>query len=213
MLGRERFSVGLLAIVCVTAALPAASLSYPTRSITLVVPFPAGAATDAVARIVSEHMAKTLGQAIVIENDAGAGGTTATRRVARAAPDGYTIAAGSMATHAAAVAQYPNIKYDPAKDFTPIGLTVEAPAVIVTRKDFPVNTLKEFIDYVTKNQAKLNEAHGGVGSQCIRTAHFCIQSWAPRRHASPTAALLQRSMIWWPATWISVVARSAVSPR
>jgi putative tricarboxylic transport membrane protein len=110
-------------------------------------------------------MAKTLGQAIVIENDAGAGGTTATRRVAWAAPDGYTIAAGSMATHAAALAQYPNIKYDPAKDFTPIGLTVEAPAVIVTKKDFPVSTLKEFVDYIRKNQATVNEGHGGVGSQ------------------------------------------------
>ena len=165
MISRKCFLVGLLAIGCVTSVLPAASQSYPTRAITLVVPFPAGAATDAVARIVSEHMAKTLGQAIVIENDAGAGGTTATRRVARAAPDGYTIAAGSMATHAAASAQYPNIKYDPAKDFTPIGLTVEAPAVIVTRKDLPVSTLKEFVEHITKNQATVNEAHGGVGSQ------------------------------------------------
>jgi len=165
MVSRDRFLIGLLAIGCATAAPPVASQSYPTRAITLVVPFPAGAATDSVARIVSEHMAKTLGQAIVIENDAGAGGTTATRRVARAAPDGYTIAAGSMATHAAALAQYPNIKYDPANDFTPIGLTMEAPAVIVTRKDFPVNNLKEFVEHLTKNQATVNEAHGGVGSQ------------------------------------------------
>jgi tripartite-type tricarboxylate transporter receptor subunit TctC len=165
MISRRCFLAVLPAIGCVTAAFPAASQSYPTRSITLVVPFPAGAATDAVARIVSEHMAKTLGQAIVIENDAGAGGTTATRRVARAAPDGYTISAGSMATHAAAVAQYANIKYDPAKDFTPIGLTIEAPAVIVTKNDFPANTLKEFVDYIRKNQATVNEGHGGVGSQ------------------------------------------------
>ena len=118
-----------------------------------------------IARIVADHMAKTLGRPLIIENDAGAGGTTATRRVAQASPDGYTIMAGSMGTHGAAPAQYPNLKYDAAKDFTPIGLTIEAPAVIVTRKDFPTDTLQEFIDYVRKNQAKVNEAHAGVGSQ------------------------------------------------
>jgi len=138
---------------------------YPTRSITLVVPFAAGGPTDAVARIVADHMAKTLGQPIVIENDAGAGGTTATRRAAQAAPNGYTIVAGSMGTHAAAPAQYPNLRYDPAKDFTPIGLTAEVPAVIVTRKDFPAKDVKEFVEYVKKYQDKLNEAHAGVGSQ------------------------------------------------
>ena len=88
------------------------------------------------------------------------------RRAAAAAPaDGYTLIAGSMGTHAAAPTQYPNLKYDPAKDFTPIGLTAEAPAVLVTRKDFPANTLAEFIDYFAKIQAKVNEAHAGVGSQ------------------------------------------------
>jgi tripartite-type tricarboxylate transporter receptor subunit TctC len=97
--------------------------------------------------------------------NAGAGGTTATARGAQAAADGYTIIAGSMGTHAAAATQYANLKYDPARDFTPIGLTAEAPAVIVTRKDFPANTLKEFVAYVRQNQAKVNEAHAGVGSQ------------------------------------------------
>src|SRR5262245_35775763 len=110
-------------------------------------------------------MGKTLGQSIVIENDAGAGGTTATRRAAQAAADGYTIVAGSMGTHGAAPSQYPNLRYDPAKDFTPIGLTADAPAVLVTRKDFPANTLEEFVAYVRKNEATVNEAHAGVGSQ------------------------------------------------
>jgi tripartite-type tricarboxylate transporter receptor subunit TctC len=156
----------MVAVGCTaTAVLPAASQSYPTRPITLIVPFAAGGFNDVIGRILADHMAKTLGQTIIIENDAGAGGTTATGRAARAAPDGYTIVAGSMGTHAAAPAQYPNIKYDPAKDFTPIGLTAEAPAVIVTRKDFPANNLKEFIAYVQKNQATVNEAHAGVGSQ------------------------------------------------
>src|SRR4029453_15051908 len=109
-------------------------------------------------------MAKTLGRSIVIENDAGAGGTTPTRRVAQAAADGYTIMIGQKGTHGAAPAQYPNLRYDPAKDFTPIGLTAGLPIVIVAKKDFPANNLKEFVDYVRKNQDKVNEAHAGVGS-------------------------------------------------
>jgi tripartite-type tricarboxylate transporter receptor subunit TctC len=153
------------AAVCalLASAIPA-SAEYPQRSITLVVPFAAGGSTDTIARIVADHMAKTLGKSIVIENDAGAGGTTPTRRVAQAAADGYTIMMGHMGTHGAAPAQYPNLKYDPAKDFTPIGLTAGLPIVIVTKKDFPANNLEEFVDYVRKNQDKVNEAHAGVGS-------------------------------------------------
>jgi tripartite-type tricarboxylate transporter receptor subunit TctC len=145
-------------------AAPAAA-AYPERSIVLMVPFVAGGSTDLVARIVAEHMAKTLGQSIVIENDAGAGGTLVTRRAAQAAPDGYTLVMGTMGTHGAAPAQYPNLKYDPVKDFTPIGLTAGLPAVIVARKDFPAATLTEFIAYVKGNPDKVNEAHAGVGSQ------------------------------------------------
>lgn len=153
--------IACLLLVC---AVPGRA-EYPERPITFVVAFAAGGFNDVIARILADHMAKTLRQSIVIENDAGAGGTTATRRVAQAAPDGYTIMAGSMGTHGAAPAQYPNLKYDPARDFTPIGLTIEAPAVIVVRKDFPASNLQEFVDYIRKNQAKVNEAHAGVGSQ------------------------------------------------
>jgi len=142
-----------------------ASAEYPTKPITLIVPFAAGGGTDAIARILGEHMTKTLGQAIIIENVPGAGGTTATMRAAQAAADGYTLIVGHMGTHGAAPAFYPNLKYDPAKDFTPIGLTAGVPAMIVTKKNFPANTLKEFVDYVQKNQDKVNEAHAGVGSQ------------------------------------------------
>jgi tripartite-type tricarboxylate transporter receptor subunit TctC len=166
MISRRVLLSGMVAVGCIpTAVLPAASQSYPSRPITLIVPFAAGGFNDVIVRIVAEHMARTLGQTIIIENDAGAGGTTATRRAAQAAADGYTLVAGSMGTHGAAPTQYPNLKYNPAKDFTPIGLAAEAPAVIVTRKDFPANNLKEFVEYVTKNQAKVNEAHAGVGSQ------------------------------------------------
>jgi tripartite-type tricarboxylate transporter receptor subunit TctC len=144
---------------------PAAAQSYPARPITLIVPFAAGGFNDVIVRIVGAHMSTTLGVSIVVENDAGAGGTTASARGASAPADGYTLIAGSMGTHAAAPTQYPHLKYDPAKDFTPIGLTAEAPAVLVTRKDFPANTLAEFVDYLRQNPGKVNEAHAGVGSQ------------------------------------------------
>ena len=164
MLSRRRVVSGLAALAGLGAQ-PAAAQAYPTRPITLIVPFAAGGFNDVIVRLVAQHMSQTLGQSIIIENDAGAGGTTATARAAQAAADGYTLLAGSMGTHAAAPTQYPNLKYDPAKDFTPIGLTAEAPAVIVARKDFPANTLTEFMAYVREHQAKINEAHAGVGSQ------------------------------------------------
>lgn len=161
---RHAVRLSAMASLMLAATTPARA-EYPERPITFVVAFAAGGFNDVIARIVADHMAKTLRQSLIVENDAGAGGTTATRRAAQAAPDGYTILAGSMGTHGAAPAQYPNLRYDPAKDFTPIGLTIEAPAVIVTRRDFPANNLQEFITYVRANQAKVNEGHAGAGSQ------------------------------------------------
>jgi tripartite-type tricarboxylate transporter receptor subunit TctC len=158
----------MTSIVGITALLPGvtpAAAEFPERNITLVIPFPPGGSTDVIARIVGDHMAKTLGRSIIIENDAGAGGTTPTRRVAQAMADGYTLIMGNLGTHGAAPSQYPNLKYDPAKDFTPIGLTAGLPIVIVTKKHFPANNLKEFVDYVKNNQDKVNEAHGGAGGQ------------------------------------------------
>jgi putative tricarboxylic transport membrane protein len=166
MLSRRVLISGLAGVVLMGLdAGPGVAQSYPARPITLIVPFAAGGFNDVIVRIVTQHMSKTLGVSIIVENDAGAGGTTATARGASAPADGYTLIAGSMGTHGAAPSQYPNLKYDPAKDFTPIGLTAEAPAVLVTRKDFPANTLAEFIDYLKKNATKVNEAHAGVGSQ------------------------------------------------
>src|SRR5215813_8492814 len=100
---------------------PVTAGDYPDRNITLVVPFAPGGTTDIVARLVGEHMAKTLGRSIIVENDAGAGGTVASRRVAQAPADGYTLMIGTLGTHGAGPSQYPNLKYDPHKDFTPIG--------------------------------------------------------------------------------------------
>jgi tripartite-type tricarboxylate transporter receptor subunit TctC len=128
------------------------------------VPFAAGGPTDTIARIVGEHMGRSLGKSIVVENVAGAGGTTGITRGVNAAPDGYTIMMGHMGTHGAAPALYPNLKYDPAKSFEPIGLVAGTPILIVTKKAFPANTLKEFVDVIKKDGSKFTEAHAGVGS-------------------------------------------------
>ena len=158
----------LFAIVtAVSALLPAGTgyaQNYPTRPLTIIVPFAAGGPTDVIARIVGENMSKTLGQQMVIENVAGAGGTTGTTRGAQAAPDGYTIMMGHMGTHGAAPALYAQLKYDPARDFEPIGLAAGTPILIVGKKNFPAANLKEFIAYLLANPGKVNEAHAGIGS-------------------------------------------------
>jgi tripartite-type tricarboxylate transporter receptor subunit TctC len=166
---RRTFVAILAALGLTWGALPAGAQDYPTRPITMIVPFAAGGPTDLFARIVGEHMSRTLGQQIVVENVVGAGGTTGTTRAKRAAPDGYTIIMGHMGTHAAAPALYPNLAYNPETDFEPIGLVAGTPILIVTRKDFPAKDLKEFVDYVKANESKMNAAHAGVGSVSYTT--------------------------------------------
>ncbi len=161
--------VSSLALAAVLASPAAARGAYPERPITMIVPFAAGGPTDVVARLVAEHMSRTLGQQVVIENVTGAGGTTGITRGAQATPDGYTIMMGHMGTHGAAPAVYPDIKYDPVKDFAPVGLAAGTPIVIVARKDFPSKDLKEFLAYLKANSEKLNEAHAGVGSVSFTT--------------------------------------------
>ena len=163
--GRSFASACLAALAGLSAcAAQAQAQSYPTRSITMIVPFAAGGPTDVISRIVTAHMAQTLGQSIIIENVVGAGGTTATTRAARAANDGYTLITGHMGTHAASVPLYPNLAYHPEKDFEPVGLLAGTPILILARKEFPPKDLKEFIAYVKANEAKVNAAHAGVGS-------------------------------------------------
>src|SRR5262249_43100379 len=122
--------------------------TYPTRTVTLIVPFAAGGPTDVVARIVGDPMSKTLGQQIVIENMLGAGGTPASARAMRATPDGYTLIMGHMGTHAASVALYPNLPYKPDADFEPVGMAAGTPVLVLARKDFPAKDLKDFAGYV-----------------------------------------------------------------
>jgi putative tricarboxylic transport membrane protein len=153
-----------LAALLGAAIAPARAQDYPTRSITMIVPFAAGGPTDVIARIVTGHMAQTLGQSIIIENVVGAGGTTASARAARAANDGYTLITGHMGTHAASVPLYPNLAYHPEKSFEPVALLAGTPILILARKDFPPKDLKEFVTYVKANADKVNAAHAGVGS-------------------------------------------------
>jgi tripartite-type tricarboxylate transporter receptor subunit TctC len=163
--GRMLASGGLAALAGLGAvSAHAQAQAYPTRSITIIVPFAAGGPTDVISRIVTAHMAQTLGQSIIIENVVGAGGTTATTRAARAANDGYTLITGHMGTHAASVPLYPKLSYHPEKNFEPVSLLAGTPILILARKDFPPKDLKEFISYVKTNVEKVNAAHAGVGS-------------------------------------------------
>jgi tripartite-type tricarboxylate transporter receptor subunit TctC len=159
-------TAGALALAATLQVIaPAVAQVYPSRPITMIVPFGAGGSSDAIARIVGEHLSRSLGKPLIIENEGGAGGTTATARAARAKPDGYTLIMGNLGTHGAAPAQYPNLKYDPAKDFTPIGLSAGVPLVIITRKNFPADDLKSFVVHLKDNPHKVSEGHAGVGSQ------------------------------------------------
>ena len=156
-------------IIAATAALGLAATQalaqdFPTRPVTMVVPFAAGGPTDIIARLVAESMSKTLGQQVIIENVAGAGGTTGSTRAARATNDGYTVIMGHMGTHAASVALYPKLAYDPRTDFEPIALINGAAIVILGKKDLPPKDLKEFVAYLKANETKLNQAHAGVGA-------------------------------------------------
>jgi tripartite-type tricarboxylate transporter receptor subunit TctC len=149
--------------VLVMSGAPAAA-QYPDKPITVVVPFAAGGPTDVVTRLLGDHMSRTLGQTIIVENVGGAGGTIGMTRAAQANPDGYTIAVGNTGTQSAAPALYPNLKYDPARSFAQIGITNFTPQAIVAKKSTQASGLKEFIDYLKANSEKLTYGHAGVGS-------------------------------------------------
>ena len=176
----KRFATAVIAIgLSITCA---AAQSYPTRPVTIVVPFAAGGPTDIIARIVGEYFSKSLGQQFVIENIAGAGGTTGITRGAQAKPDGYTIMMGHMGTHGAAPALYPNLKYDPNKDFEPIGLAAGTPILIVARKDFPAADLKEFIAKAKDTSTRISQAHAGVGSVSFTTCTLLSSQLGVKHH-------------------------------
>jgi tripartite-type tricarboxylate transporter receptor subunit TctC len=137
---------------------------YPARTVTVIVPFAAGGPADITGRIVADIFSRHLNQKFVVENVGGAGGTIGALRAARAPADGYTILSGHLGTNALAPAFYPNLGYDPLRDFAPVGLSAEYPELLVARKDFPANNLKEFVAYAKANTGKLNVGHAGLGS-------------------------------------------------
>jgi len=137
---------------------------YPTHPGVIIVPFAAGGPADVTGRVVADIFSRHLGQNFIVENVGGAGGTVGTQRAAKAAPDGYTLISGHMGTNAVAPVFYPNLGYDPEKDFEPVGLIAEQPELLAVRKDFPADNLKEFAAYAKANEGKLNMGHAGVGS-------------------------------------------------
>jgi tripartite-type tricarboxylate transporter receptor subunit TctC len=150
-----------LAAVTITTA---QAQDFPNRPVTLVVPYAAGGGNDAMARIAGEKMSKALGQQIVIENRGGAGGVIATRQVAKAAPDGYTLVIGGTGTLAINPTLYNNVGYDPRKDFTPIGLIGTSQLVILVHPSLPAKSVKELIALAKQEPGKFNYASAGVGS-------------------------------------------------
>jgi tripartite-type tricarboxylate transporter receptor subunit TctC len=162
MMKRIVIAVALISSVLGMGA--ATAQPYPSRPITMVVPFAAGGPTDVLARILAQSMSQTLGQQIVIENVTGAGGSIAAARVAKAPPDGYTMILGNLGTHAASVALYKHLSYDPRVDFEPVMLVATTPMVLLVRKSFPADTLKSLSTYASENPRKVSFGSAGTGS-------------------------------------------------
>jgi tripartite-type tricarboxylate transporter receptor subunit TctC len=142
----------------------ATAQTYPTRPVTLVVPFPAGSTTDLVGRILADRLSAVLGQQVVVDNKSGAGGSVGSEYVARSTPDGYTLLMGTIGTHAINPSVYPKIAYDPVADFTPIIQFGTAPNVLAINPSLPVRTVSELVDYVRAHPGEVNYASAGNGT-------------------------------------------------
>jgi tripartite-type tricarboxylate transporter receptor subunit TctC len=153
---------GVLASLALAGTAPAQE--WPTRPVTMIVPFAAGGPQDTISRVIGQRLGEILKQQIVIENVGGAGGTTGSLRVKNAAPDGYTFQIASVGTHAQSQTLYKKPPYNSAEDFTAVAFLGETPIALTVRKDLPVNNLKEFIDYAKKNQDKMSFGSAGAGS-------------------------------------------------
>jgi tripartite-type tricarboxylate transporter receptor subunit TctC len=165
---RKSLCLRIFGVACMLAvvgsAIAAFAQSWPARFVTLVVPFGAGSAADTVARIVAARMSEVLGQQMIVENVAGGGGMVGISRIAKAAPDGYQVAFGGVDTFAQSQYLFKNPSFNSATDFAPVGLVAEQPLVLLTRKDLPVNNLKEFVAYVKANHGKMQFGSAGVGA-------------------------------------------------
>lgn len=160
--------MGMITALTLLGSGTVSAQQYPTKLITMIVPFAAGGPTDTVTRLIAGPMSKTLGQQVIVENVGGAGGTIAAARVAKANPDGYTILIHHIGM-STAPALYRKLRYKPTEDFAPIGLVNEVPMTIVARNDFPAKDLKELIAYVKKNKDKVTYANAGLGA----ASHLC----------------------------------------
>jgi tripartite-type tricarboxylate transporter receptor subunit TctC len=156
----------LISLIAAVVAVPAAAAAqtYPSKPITLIVPYAAGGGNDVMARAAADKMSKTLGQQIVIENRGGAGGSIATRQIAKAEPDGYTLGLGGTGTLAINPTLYGNVGYDPRKDFTPVGLIATSALVVCVHSSLPVRSIADLIELAKKDPGKLNYASAGTGS-------------------------------------------------
>jgi tripartite-type tricarboxylate transporter receptor subunit TctC len=168
--GRELIKLSIALIFAMLAALSGVTAqTYPSRPVTVIVPFAAGGVTDIVARIVSERMSKALGQSVIIENVSGAGGTIGVTRLFRAAPDGYTLVVGQWTSHVGAGAMYP-VPFDYLNDFEPVSMLSIAPLWIVGRSNLPAKDLRELIAWLKANPDKASAATTGLGSGI----HMCL---------------------------------------
>jgi tripartite-type tricarboxylate transporter receptor subunit TctC len=154
----------LLAFGAVGVPNAAHAQTYPSRTITFVVPFPPGGSTSLVGRVIADRMSQLLGQSIIVDNRGGAGGTVGTKAVAKADPDGYTLLVGYSGTLAIGPSLYHNAGYDPRKDFAPIGMIGSAPSSLVVHPSFPAKTVAELIAYAKANPGKVNFGSAGIGT-------------------------------------------------
>jgi tripartite-type tricarboxylate transporter receptor subunit TctC len=159
---KKVLGAGIGALLATTLA--ASAQNFPTKTMTMVIPFAAGGPQDQIGRIMAQRMSDLLGHQVVVENVGGAGGMTGSKRVADAAPDGYTSVLASVGTHAQGQTLYKRPLYNAATDFTPVGLIAETPIALIARKDLPVSNLKEFVTYAKANQTKMQYGSAGAGS-------------------------------------------------
>ena len=166
-----------------TAATMSAAAAYPEKSVRMIVPYPPGGITDIVGRAVAERLSKTLGQPIVVDNRAGAGGTIGATLGARSTPDGYTLFVGTSATNGTNPSTYRNLSYKPETDFAPVALVATAPLMIIVNPSVPAKTLPEFIAYMKSNPNKVNFASTGNGGSVHLTSElFAMQTGTKMQH-------------------------------
>jgi tripartite-type tricarboxylate transporter receptor subunit TctC len=170
---RATIGIALLNFLLTVAAVCSANAqSYPARSVTLIVPYPAGGPSDTLARVIAERMKTALGQTVIVENVTGAGGSIGTGRVARAAPDGYTLALGHVQTHVINAATQ-NLQYDVVKDFEPVSLIADTPQWLIGRPTIPASDVKGFIAWLKQQDGKATSGAVGVGGPTdLAAAYF-----------------------------------------